>query len=184
MKKCAICKKEKSLENFNKNKSKKDGLSTDCRSCTKIYAENYRAKNKDQLLIQSRDFKHKNRDFINFKNRENYHTIKKYDKNFMKKKRKSNSVWKQNNKGKVNFNTAKRYSSKIRRSCLTTKEDFNIIETMYNIAAWLTEVTGIHYHVDHVFPLNGKLVSGLHIPSNLQIITEQENSYKHNNFIV
>ena len=184
MKICCICKVEKPISEFNKNKSKKDGLSTDCRECTKTYLEEYRLKNKDKLLAQSRSFKDKNREAINAKNRERYHTYKKLDPDFMHKQRLSGSRYKANNKGKVNAATAKRYTNKLKRSCITTKEDFIIIKEIYEKAAKLTESTGIKYHVDHIIPLNGLLVSGLHLPSNLQILTEQENCSKHNKFSV
>lgn len=39
------------------------------------------------------------------------------------------------------------------------------------------------YHVDHIIPLRGKLVSGLHTQDNLQYLTISENSRKNNKFI-
>ena len=39
------------------------------------------------------------------------------------------------------------------------------------------------YEVDHIIPLNGKMVSGLHVLENLQYLTIAENRSKNNKFI-
>ncbi len=63
-----------------------------------------------------------------------------------------------------------------------TLEDKWIISEIYDLAKLKTKLTGTKWHVDHVIPLRGKIVSGLHVPANLQVISEQANKVKRNNF--
>lgn len=52
------------------------------------------------------------------------------------------------------------------------------IRPFYDQAKHLTLMTGIAHEVDHIVPLNGKYVSGLHVPHNLRVITQAENFAK------
>lgn len=58
--------------------------------------------------------------------------------------------------------------------------NLNMIEQIYEQATQITFDTGIPHQVDHYYPLKGKTVCGLHVPSNLRIITKQENHQKNN----
>ena len=58
-----------------------------------------------------------------------------------------------------------------------------VIEGFYAKAISLTGSTGVQYHVDHIIPLVHPLVCGLHVSSNLQVITQQENQQKSNKFV-
>ena len=58
--------------------------------------------------------------------------------------------------------------------------DWRAIWRVYGAAKQLTKVTGIPHEVDHIIPLNGKNVSGLHVHYNLQVIPAVENRAKRN----
>jgi len=46
----------------------------------------------------------------------------------------------------------------------------------------LTIVTGYDWHVDHIIPIKGKTVSGLHHQDNLRVVIGAENVRKHASF--
>lgn len=99
--------------------------------------------------------------------------------------RETASRWQKNNKGKVNANTALRHAAKMQRKPKwLTKEDKLKIKCMYQVAAMYNKESDIKWHVDHIVPLQGESVSGLHVPWNLRVIPAVENIRKNNRFYV
>lgn len=84
---------------------------------------------------------------------------------------------------KVNEKNAKRRAARLNAvPKWLTEEDNNKIKEFYKQSTRLTEETGIKHHVDHIIPLQGENVSGLHHPDNIQVIAAEENMRKSNSY--
>lgn len=84
----------------------------------------------------------------------------------------NNTHWFRNNRAKHNFKEAKRRAAKLNATpSWLSSEDWAKIKEIY-------ETCPEGYHVDHIIPLQGKEVSGLHVPWNLQHLTADDNLKK------
>jgi 5-methylcytosine-specific restriction endonuclease McrA len=165
MKACTKCKEMKELTKFYKN-----GKDSWCKECSKKQNALYQRPNKDaphgqksspeRKAIQARS-RAKNRDRI-------------------KEQRKKSDT---KNKHKVLARTRKYQLAKVKATPKwLTKEMWAEIENIYLEAALLITQTGIAHEVDHIVPINGREVKGLHVPWNLQIISMTDNRRKFNKY--
>ena len=107
--------------------------------------------------------------------------VKKHYYANLEKERERAKAWREENKGLINFYTAKRKVARLQRTPAWLSEDDHwMIEQAYELAALRSKMFGFPWHVDHVIPLRGKTVSGLHVPINLQVIPGVENLRKGN----
>lgn len=86
-----------------------------------------------------------------------------------------------NNKDKLAIKNANRRAAKLQAT--PTWADTKIIERMYIVSSYLTEATLIPHEMDHIIPLKGKDVCGLHVHNNLRIVRRTTNRSKGNRIL-
>ena len=92
--------------------------------------------------------------------------------------------WKANNKTQVRADTkARRRKHRDATPLWLTRKQKSEIRQIYQIAITMTQTTGEQYVVDHIVPLRGESVCGLHVPWNLRVITQDENLKKSNKLV-
>lgn len=116
-----------------------------------------------------------------YEKREAYENSEAYVNWKKNNKKKAANAWQKRNKGSVNANTRKYQAAKLKRTPKwLSKEQHQMLKEIYQMAVDLEQVFPWKQHVDHIIPLQGKTISGLHVPWNLQIISAKDNMIKGN----
>lgn len=161
MKICSKCTKEKDQSEFTKDKRYSDGLFCWCKDCKKLYARknphqvsNWVKANPDKSKAIKNAYVDKNPDKV----------------------RASKSKWSKANNKKVLAKTRKYQASKLSAtpSWLSKEQIAQMVEI------YVTCPKG--YEVDHIVPLQGKNVKGLHVPWNLRHLSMRPNRQKSNKY--
>ena len=185
MKTCKKCKVQKDPSEFSNDRAKKDGLQPKCKACNAEYCK----ANRESILAQKAEYRKANRESILAKQaeyyQENRESLAAKQAEWRQENRESiaayNAEYGKANPDKSRARMAKRRAAKLQRT--PSWVDFEAIKAVYAEAHRLESLDGIPRHVDHEIPLQGELVSGLHIASNLQILTAEENLSKSNKFV-
>ena len=156
---CPPCGELKTLDKFSRSSKTVSKLQNTCITCEKSYYSSVKEK---QAVSR-----------------------KEYRDNPINKKRHAYTAnkWRTNNGDKCRDYCAKRRAAKLNRTPKwLTDIDKKEIQSFYTKALELERLHGIKYHVDHDIPLQGELVSGLHVPLNLRVIPATENLGKSNSY--
>ena len=173
VKKCSLCKSIKNLLEYHKDSSTCSGYKSACKTCTNV-------KRKIQYHEKPYDKEYKS-------NPENREWHKKYSEEYRRnnseKIKKAVSEWSSKNKDK---NLAKTLKYKYKKMNATPKWDLEITylvtQEATHLAVLRKNITGFKWDVDHIYPLQGKQVCGLHVWNNLQVIPSEINRSKGNKF--
>lgn len=203
-KQCYRCKSVKPINEFGKRISSKDGRKGVCYVCErkdtsdrrkknlgryKGYQDKYKAKNADRIETLHHEYVEKNKEKIRKKlkiwheqNREKSNEYKRlWAKNNREKVLNAKRKYHSENKEKAMADRAKRRVSKIQANMLWGNKFF--IEEIYSLARLRTKIFGFIWEVDHVIPLQGKNVCGLHVEHNLNVIPKIINRKKGNCYV-
>lgn len=164
---CSKCLQILPLSDFHVRRASRDGLAYKCRACVNAATEAWKARNPGAFKSW----------YVANQGRRSEYWIGWYQAN-REHRAASYAAWAKRNKHVVNALIMKRYAAK--KNATPAWADYDKIREFYREAARLTEATGVRHEVDHIYPLQGKNVSGLHCEANLQIITKLENLRKRN----
>ena len=174
MKYCPGCKCEHSISKFGKHRRNKDGLQSYCKTYSNKMHSEWVSRNKEKESRRVLKWRAANKDKCSVSYKK-WHASPK-GKIFTK-------LWSRKNAHKLNAKNAKRRAAKLHRiPKWLTKSDWIEINWAYAIAKQMTKETGELHHVDHIIPLLGKNISGLHCPQNLKVILAKENLQKGNRY--
>jgi hypothetical protein len=209
LKVCTRCNQEKDFSEFHKCKSSKDGHKPACKKCRnewqckwwadnpdqhdfiKAYIKKWKKENPEKEKASDRRYEKKNKEKLLARNKDWRKRTPEKQRAYREKRKEYFRTWRRNNSDKHNARTAiRRAGLKNATPPWLTKEQKQEMAAFYKSAKTMQIFHEEKFHVDHIEPLkgvneNGEHVScGLHLPWNLQVLTESENCKKKNKISV
>jgi len=175
MKTCRKCKLEKPLSDFYPHRRSTDGRHYYCMECSRALANAYAARHMGKIVEKAKGWYLANKD-----------RKRAYDAKRRKEKRslyrEASRRFREKHPGRKNADTQARRAQFALR--LPRWQRSSELTVFYECAARVSQCLGILHCVDHVIPLRGKTVSGLHVPGNLAVVPERFNLSKSNHFSI
>lgn len=137
----------------------------------RVARANYRHKNKEKLAIAAKLYRENNIEKCRVREityKESHRTEARY----------RSSMWAKKNPERTTFLARKHQAARLNAVPKWANEFF--MDEAYRLSALRTKVTGIKWEVDHIVPLQSKLVCGLHCEQNIQVIPALLNKKKSN----
>jgi hypothetical protein len=176
---CKRCSVAKNLDLFHKDRKSLDQLNTICKSCKSLDDKKYRETHQIELKAKKREYylkveKHKRKLRTLDKLKRLSLSNKIYRENNIERIKYNYKIWRLSNKATVNARNMRRYAAKLNQCPpWVNKEHLERIKQFYANCPK-------GYHVDHIIPLQGKEIRGLHVIWNLQYLPAIENIRKSN----
>ena len=170
MRRCTKCGETKPFSDFNRNRGIPGGYTTICKACRNAW---YR---KRYEIVPEKFKTRVARYYAN-----NIEKLRDKDRARAPERKASKAHWARKNAARCAAKVATRDALKLKATPpWLTPQDRARIADFYKEARRRTKQTGIKHSVDHIIPLRGKTVCGLHVPWNLQVLTATENTAKGN----
>ena len=187
--------KEKSLDFFYAHPQAKDGFHSWCKVC---HAK-WRVENREKRIEQMKTWVASNLDYVKQEQAKHYQENRLHRIDGVKKRaalladdpvekaKKSayGKKWRSENPHKNRKKEANRRAKKEQRTPIWFDEfDEFVMQQAAELATIREKVIGGKWHIDHVIPLYGKVVSGLHVAANFEVVPQKYNVRKSNKFNV
>lgn len=171
MKTCKKCGVVKNVSEFYKHKRTADGYNSYCKACSiaktiawrkthphkvAAYQKKWNTNNSEKMVVSTKKWKAAN----------------------LEKNRATTYAWNKAHPEKANARNSRHRATKLNATPAWANDFF--IKGIYALAQRRTKMLGFKWRVDHIVPLRSKLVCGLHVENNLQVIPATQNISKSN----
>lgn len=190
MRVCTKCGTEKPLDEFHRDVSARQGHSLRCKECARDHVRKWNAENKERKAATKRAYysvaanREKKRQSERASRIANLDARRAADREYAARNSgravERVNAWRKKNADVVPLRRrteAARRRAMIRRACPAWADHKKIFE-VYTLADRLSRETGVPHEVDHILPLAGRTMCGLHVHTNLRAIPASENRKK------